>query len=165
MDERSAQRIEAGVDAVAAGVLGCAVSFALARLGSPALGAAVGVPVSLLSFRALRRVEPRPRAFALASFGPLELPKKPGELLLTEVLDVGEALEQVEQALVLEDALPAIAPDSRVVRLFDRAAMPSAAELRSRVDRRLRDARRQGPADDSDALYAALDELRRSLAP
>ncbi|HEY8593171.1 MAG TPA: hypothetical protein VIL42_09965 [Sphingomicrobium sp.] len=81
------------------------------------------------------------------------------ELLLTERVqpDAGDAL-------VLDDILEQLGPDSRVVRLFDRSAMPTPAELKSRIDDHL--GRSAGDAESSDAsqaLHQALAELRRSI--
>lgn len=69
-----------------------------------------------------------------------------------------------EDALILDDVLDAVGPDSRVVRLFDASAMPSPAELKARVDRYLgQDAAWARSPDASQALVDALTELRRSL--
>jgi hypothetical protein len=65
---------------------------------------------------------------------------------------------------VLSDILAKLGPDSRVVRLFDPAAMPTPAQLNDRIERHLRSSSQQaGQPDASDALYQALNELRRSL--
>jgi hypothetical protein len=84
------------------------------------------------------------------------------ELVLTEA-DRAEPASSGEP-LVLDDILAELGPDSRVVRLFDRKAMPTPGQLKSRIDDHLT----QGapPADASDASQAlsdALAELRRSL--
>jgi hypothetical protein len=66
--------------------------------------------------------------------------------------------------LMLDDPLTPPEPDSRVVQLF--AAKPSAGELVNRIERHLgrsAPAGLPGPADATDALRRALDELRRSL--
>ena len=80
------------------------------------------------------------------------------ELVLTEADRLGSA-----DPLVLDDILAAIGPESRVVRLFDRKAMPTPGQLQSRIDDRLN--RSSGPAapDASQELSDALAELRRSL--
>jgi crotonobetainyl-CoA:carnitine CoA-transferase CaiB-like acyl-CoA transferase len=69
--------------------------------------------------------------------------------------------------LLLSDALGQPDPDSRVVQLFDPARMPTAGELKSRIDRHLGKntyTRAEQQPDASDALYEALADLRRSLA-
>jgi hypothetical protein len=99
----------------------------------------------------------------------------PAELLLSDSdrVDPVEAQEDVEP-LVLDDILAEIGSDARVVRLFDRKAMPAPAltpgQLQSRIADHLADgaplsAPYNVPAtnDASQALSAALAELRRSL--
>ena len=83
------------------------------------------------------------------------------ELLLDRPVD-----DQVDALaeLILDDPLPSPQPGSRVVQLF--AARPNAGELVNRIERHLgrtTSALPPAPADASDALRRALDELRRSL--
>jgi len=102
----------------------------------------------------------------------------PNELLLTDrVASTGELLltdaDRVDAPLVLDDILAELAPDARVVRLFDRRAMtaaPTPGQLQSRIAGYLGDEaplyappNGPGPSDASQALSAALAELRRSL--
>lgn len=66
--------------------------------------------------------------------------------------------------LLLDDILAQLGPDSRVVRLFDPAAMPTPGELKARIDRHLgQSPADQRPVDASAALHEALDELRRAI--
>ena len=91
-------------------------------------------------------------ALGEAEFRPTE------ELLLTE------RYEPAEEPLLLEDILGEIEADSRVVRLFDPAAMPTPAQLNDRIQRHLvRGAPPAPPHDASQALHDALAELRSSL--
>lgn len=86
------------------------------------------------------------------------------ELLLDRPLE-DEAAAAVAE-LLLDDALPAAAPDSRVVQLFAGGRMPTAGQLKSRIDRHLAAGPRPAtaePSDASDALSEALAQLRRSL--
>ena len=84
------------------------------------------------------------------------------ELLLDQPL-VEAGCEAVAE-LLLDDPLPAAAPDSRVVILFADGRMPTAGQLKHRIDRHLADGARPGtPSDASDALSEALVALRRSL--
>ena len=84
------------------------------------------------------------------------------ELLLDQPLALA-ATEAVAE-LLLDDPLPAPEPDSRVVQLFADGRMPTAGQLKHRIDRHLADgARPAAPSDASDALSEALAELRRSL--
>ncbi len=124
MDGDMARRIETGVDGGAAALLAAAVLFATFRLGLPLLLAAGwAVLAFVLSFRLLESVDGAPGRHAMRDFPLAAFPETP-ELLLDE-------------------------PDSRVVRLFDPAAVPEQEPLLS--------------ADASNALYAAFAELRRSL--
>ena len=82
------------------------------------------------------------------------------ELLLTDA----DRLEAGTDPLVLDDILTEMGPDSRVVRLFDRKAMPTPGQLKSRIDSHLdRAAQPTAPEDAAQALSDALAELRRSL--
>jgi hypothetical protein len=89
---------------------------------------------------------------------------RPAELLLTDADRARPTETRDRGELVLDDILAELGPDSRVVRLFDPAAMPTPAQLNARIERHLGEA---GPAvaspDASQALYDALTELRRSL--
>lgn len=118
-------------------------------------------------------------AFALA---PIEIADL-DELLLTETLAIeatdrrfDELVLTLEQrlraerhteheadVLLLDDMLAQIGPDSRVVRLFDPAAIPTPGALRSRIDRHLQDQQSSGHPDAAQALNDALADLRRSL--
>ena len=93
------------------------------------------------------------------------------ELLLDQIFEParpldGGAVEAETEAGVLElaDVLAQLPPDSRVVRLFDVAAMPTAGQLQARIERHLKgDSPQPAPADATDALHQALADLRRSL--
>ena len=95
------------------------------------------------------------------------------ELLLDQVWVGPQALEpsafqaasDAVAELLLDDALPAATPDSRVVQLFADGRMPTAGQLKLRIDRHLADGDQPAMAtrDASDALNEALAELRRSL--
>jgi len=130
----------------------------------------------------------RSARYTLAEFTPsgLEFVDAPEELLLTVQLEPDELLltDRVgssdellltqadrldsDAPLELDDILSAIGPDSRVVRLFDRKAMPAAAtpgELQSRIANHVADGTLRGPpaefhpSDASQALSAALAEF------
>ena len=84
----------------------------------------------------------------------------PGELLLTSDDRVGA---EDGNLLMLDDVLAEIGPESRVVRLFDRKAMPTPGQLKSRIDDHLGQASWAANSDASQALSDALADLRRSL--
>ncbi len=155
-----------------------AAAFAAARLapvnGWPTniavLAGFVGVFVA--AFAAMRVVPAEPRHLALPGFEPAAILDKvllldepyaePDELLLDRPLVEAETAAVAE--LLLDDALPAPAPDSRVVQLFAAGRMPTAGQLKHRIDRHLADGGSAAePSDASDALSEALAELRRSL--
>ena len=160
--------------------LGLAGGFAALKAG-PALGFAG--PIAMMSggffglaagLLAMRAVGSDPRAHALADFD-VE-PIRPEEVLdLTEVAEEPLLLdtpfeEPADDFLLLEDALAEARPESRVVQLFAAKPMPTAGQLKDRIDRHLATGTMhvvreyEGPAPDaSDALFAALSELKRSL--
>lgn len=131
-----------------------------------------------LGILATRAVPPTRPCFALPEF---VLEPVPDILLLDEVAEEPLLLDQPyreepllldtlfeEEALLLQDALAAPAEDSRVIRLFAGAPPPTAGELKDRIDRHLAAAPRAAmptppQPDASAALFAALDELKRSL--
>lgn len=89
------------------------------------------------------------------------------ELVLSEADRVRPMASEADE-LILDDILAELGPESRVVRLFDRAAMPTPGQLNDRIERHLRgvqprEVHRSQPADASEALHEALAELRRSL--
>lgn len=111
----------------------------------------------------MRGASPRSAAFALRTFRP---PPEPDELLLDQPLagPIGALAE-----LLLDDPLPSPRPDSRVVQLFPAQPIPTAGELKRRIDVHL--GLRADPDNDlstgldaSDSLRRALDELRQTLA-
>lgn len=139
--------------------------------GAPALPTAIGVAGTLfvIAFVVMRSVTPPEPSFIIP-----EIEVGADELVLDQAwADVASELNElsldrplVEQRsaelaeLLLEDALGAPDPGSRVVQLF------APDQLRQRIDRHLANARQSegpGPTDASDALSAALAELKRSL--
>jgi hypothetical protein len=114
-----------------------------------------------------RILEPQPSGELLLTdadrLQPLEFDDL-GELLLTDSDRVHAAEHEGPDELVLEDILAELGPESRVVRLFDPAAMPTPAQLNARIERHLgEESAPTAPPDASQALYDALAELRRSL--
>jgi hypothetical protein len=174
------ERIEKAVELGASAVLAVAVGFSLfellqANIAQPylAIGTAwSGAAAFLVAFRFLRALgangpdfQVRPFELPGFSFDDLEelLLTEQVELILTDA-DRVKPRRSAEEELVLNDILAKLEPDSRVVRLFDPSAMPTPAQLNDRIERHLRvSAPRADPADASDALYQALNELRRSL--
>jgi hypothetical protein len=180
MQDGKPERLERGMDLGAAAVLAAAVGFsAFAALrdsvAQPYLAVVVvwlAAGAFLLTFGLLRGVGADAPDFQIRTF---ELPGLSfdglDELLLTDQVELlltdADRLRprrSREEELVLNDILAKLGPDSRVVRLFDPAAMPTPAQLNDRIERHLRASMPQaGSHDASEALYQALSDLRRSL--
>ena len=166
MDEAKAERIERIVDAGAALLLAAAVGFALSALDvTDGLALALSGLAFFACFFALAHVQPNPTALRLPEFASPHLDELVvDELVLTDADRVhGPDGTAATEELLLDRALAYIGPDSRVVRLFEPAAMPTAGELKARIDRHLVESPRTAPPDASQDLYDALAELRRSL--
>ena len=157
-----AREIEAITDCGAAALLGAAASYASTRAGfGPAIAAAAAGACAIGGYLMLRSVITRDPTFSLAAFAPVDADfDECDELLLTEA----DRVDPEAQELILDDILAKLRAESRVVRLFDPAAMPSPGEFRDRIDRHVNGhPSSSSPHDASDALHAALSELRRSL--
>lgn len=187
MNARLIGRIETGVALLASALFAGAAGFAadmLLRDSVPqpqleilaATAAALGFVLSNLAVREGSRVKRpfRTPTFELPDFEPFESDElllsdadrlTPGEFVATDADHVNQHLAaDGAEALVLDDVLAAIDPDSRVVRLFDRRAMPTPGQLQSQIDGHLGQRSSAAPAPDaSQALSDALAELRRSL--
>lgn len=85
------------------------------------------------------------------------------ELILTDADRFQDDGAELPEPLVLDDVLAAVGSDARVVRLFDRKAMPTPGQLSSSIDRHLDRGSGSGHPDAAQALSDALAELRRSL--
>jgi hypothetical protein len=180
-----AERIEAIVDRLAAALFAGALGYAFfGGMGSayrePQLllfATIAAVMAFLLCARSLATVEPESGRFDVPVFGLAEIEcSDADELLLTNAdqIPVDELLltdadrlravgSHAADELVLDDVLGELGADSRVVRLFDRAAMPTPAQLDARIEQHPGGLSPPPPPDASQALYDALAELRRSL--
>lgn len=185
MNAATIDRIESTMDRAAAALFAAAVAYAsftalrwsLSALQASACAGLSAITAFLLCSRAMTLAAGAPRSLPVPVFDVRELePFGADELVLTEADRVGDELllteaDRVRDELLLTEAdrvLPAEQPvaatESRVVQLFNRAAMPTPGELKSRVDDHLAEASaRPAPSDASQALAAALAELRRSL--
>jgi hypothetical protein len=162
MDVRRIERIERGAEIVGAALLAAAISYAALRFG-PMAAVAAGAATFFPLFKVLQAIGPAVPTFEVQHFEPAALPpfmKTEEELLLTDLYTPEP--EHSTEELVLDDVLDMLSSNSRVVRLFDRAAMPTPSELKSRIDRHLETAPDRN-ADASHALHEALADLRRSL--
>lgn len=186
MNAELIERIETFVERAASALLGGAVGFAvysllgvrisLSQLVACAAGS--GALAYLASSFAFRSVLPHGDGFRVSTFLPCEFNfleadvldltdsdrLEVEELVLTDSDMLGAASQMPEkQPLVLDDILAEIDPEARVVRLFDRKAMPTPGQLKSRIDDHLGKDTRMTVPDASAALSEALAELRRSL--
>ena len=164
------------VELMGAAVPAVAAGYAAAKL-APASGWPIATAmllgvggVFLAAFAALRIVPAEPRHLALPDFEPDAIFDDDltfdDELLLDQpwIENKVETAIAVVAELLLDDPLSAPTPDSRVVQLFAGTRMPTAGQLKHRVDRHLADGAPPAPAiDAADALGEALSELRRSL--
>jgi hypothetical protein len=170
-----ARRIEKNIQRAASALFAAAVGYAaytwLAQfMAQPVLGAetgGAGAIAYLLASRSLNAVRPRGARLPVAVFDVRTLePFEPSELVLDEAdrADRQANPPLAGDPLVLDDILAEISPDSRVVRLFDPAAMPTPAELRARIDRHLdRPSPDAQSAEAAEALNEALAQLRRNV--
>jgi len=165
MHAGSVAKVEKTVDRVAATLFAVACGYAVytwfaGHVAQPMLAlesAAASVLALLISTRGLNSVQPQPRRLPVPIFdvrevGPIEEP----ELLLTEFFHPEPATPS-EDTLILDDILAKLSADSRVVRLFDPAAMPTAGELKSRIDRHLDE--ETSAAQTSDATQVRREAL------
>ena len=196
MDTGLIERIEGGTargaSALFAGGVGYAAYGLAAAAGiEPRLGlcaAGAGALAYLPCSRLLGTPGAHGPHYALPDFAvrDFEFVEDRDELLLTERLTAADELvltdadrlhpegsASIHAPLVLDDILAEIGPDARVVRLFDRKAMPAARLLRASFNHASPVIWKAGrpnfprpmrpPPDASEALSAALAELRRSL--
>lgn len=174
--------VEKWIDRAASAVFALACAFAAYFYSAPTLRhplvaaetAAVAALGYFLSLLVLRAVRPGPRKLAIPIFDlrDVDLPESP-VVRLTDLLDQEnehrpepppESQDEAKEPLMLDDILAELGPNSRVVRLFDPVAMPTAGELKSRIDRHLdRETSATQYPDAAQALHDALAELRRSI--
>ena len=191
--ERIERNVDRAASALFAASCGYAAFMWLRLTVRPVLAAetaAAFVLAYILSVRALRAVKPPMRKvpvpiFDIRDVAPIDPVEAPVEESLDQPASLEDALaeaasrhhapateaphedapfEPEKDALVLDDILAELGPDSRVVRLFDPKSMPTAGELQSRIDRHLDgDAAAAQTSDAAQALHDALAELRRSI--
>ena len=160
-DARDGGRFDWLAEWIGAAALAAGAGFAALKL-APQWSLATALAALAFGYATMRLVRAEPLTRALPSFelAPLEPSSARDELLLDQLY-----VEDGDE-LLLEDPLPAPTPDSRVVRLFAVDSLPTAGQLKTRIDQHLattpRPALQQVP-DASDALFAALADLRRSL--
>lgn len=189
MDAGLIKRIETGAERLASALFGAASGYAVS-VGLETLvplpervvcAAAAAIAAHLSCSRMLSKFAHSGPHFKVRAFDVREIERwdAEDELLLTDedrlvdelvLTDADKVapeelvLGDEDRLLVLDDVLAQIGPDSRVVRLFDRRAMPTPGQLKSRIDDHLgKAAPVTARSDASQALSQALAELRRSL--
>ena len=167
MDAALAQRIEKNAERLASALFGAAVGYAAYAwfatfVPQPRLEAFTGGAFAiayLLCSRTLNALHGDRRPYPVPMFDLRAI--EPAAL---DVLELTEADRVPEpEALVLDDVLAELGPDARVVRLFDRSAMPTPGQLKARIDHHLEQESSAPGSDASQALSDALAELRRAL--
>jgi hypothetical protein len=189
--ESGAERAASALFAAAVGYAAYMLAGGFFLQPQPWPFAAAAVAASyFVSASALKAVGTRARSFSISVFDVREIEtfEAEDELLLTDADRVNDELLLTEadrfdgelvltdadrlhpvgghaagEPLVLDDILTEIGPDARVVRLFDRRAMPTPGQLKSRIDSHLDQSPPAPASDAAQALSAALAELRRSL--
>jgi len=185
MQSASVIRIEKNVDRAASALFALACGYAAGlwfagELPKPVLGVAAVAAAAfayLLSSRMLGAVHPELLRSPVPIFDVREVepmdpgeffpvngaePADPAELLLTDRVELDP--KTGEEPLLLDDILAELESNSRVVRLFDPSAMPTAGEPKSSIDSHLDSEVSAAQSHEAaQALHDALAELRRSL--
>jgi len=168
--------IEIAAESIAAACLGGAIGFAvwtLAPLGAGSVAASVaGLVGTIAALFVMGRID-RPSRSLGDRFAPVDFSVVADVLLLEDPIET-------DGVLLLDDPLPAVTADSRVVQLFALPApvgvaspLPAPGEMVARIEGFLGVARNRAAASDgapdrvaadaSAALHAALADIRRSL--
>jgi hypothetical protein len=130
-----------------ASALAGAAGFAFSKLGPPDFlpyGTAVAASLAFLAaYAVLKRIGIEQPALPLTPFSSLEIEPEPEP-----------------EAMLLDDVLASMGPDSRVVRMFAPDDVPTAGQLQARIDCHIGDARDD---DAADALHQALADIRKAL--
>jgi hypothetical protein len=167
--------IEVAAEWIAAACFGGAIAFALWTVAPHGLGivaAPVASALGMIGALFLIRRADRPGQRRGERFAPVDFTDEAGRLVLDEA--PGD-----DEYLVLDDPLPLINEDSRVVRLFavpaagENVPLPAPGEMAARIENFLGVTRTAPTAtapppapaatDASAALHAALADIRRSL--
>ena len=133
-----------------------------------------GVGAFAVAWLLLRRLGRGAGSLPLANFEQSDLERELANL--AEEMQCGEDRPELEELiledevaadadddeLVLDDPLPDVEGDSRVIRLFD-PARETAGEMQARIDRHLRSTDRPPLSDATQELHEALSALRQSL--
>ena len=154
------------LEVVPAALFGTAAGFCVGKvmhvapLSVLALGA--GAAAFAMAWVVLRLFRGNQPQFPMPVFDPADYEPEVAEAVVDELL-LDEPVEpDEEEELLLEVRAWPSTDDSRVVRLFDPARMPTAGELQQRIDRHLQSPNRVIP-DAAQELHDAIAALRQSL--
>jgi len=160
------------LEGVPAVLFGAASAFCTGKLaGVAALGLmplGVGVAAAAAAWIPLRLFRGNQPQFPMPRFDPADYEPEVVEaeepllldLPVEDELLLNEPVAEAEELLLEVRAWPE--SDSRVIRLFDPARMPTAGELQERIDRHLQSPNRVIP-DAAQELHDAIAALRQSL--
>jgi hypothetical protein len=176
--KRNGEGIVSGLafEVAPAAIFGGAGSFATATaLSLPRFDLVpffTGVGAFAVAWLLLRRLGRGAGSLPLANFEQSDLERELTNL--AEEMQRGEDRSELEELileeeaildseeLVLDDPLPAVERDSRVIRLFDPSS-ETAGEMQARIDRHLQATPRPPLSDATQELHEALSALRQSL--
>jgi hypothetical protein len=153
------------LEVIPAGLFAASVGFAVRTaavqpLAFAAIAGLAAFVTALLGLRRLRGVE-TPVELPHFDVDPIE-PEGAARAANREASQEPPAGDVSE--LLLEDVLGGLAPDSRVVSLFQAVEAPTAGELHGRIERHLgAGTRASAPPDATRELHEALAALRSSL--
>jgi hypothetical protein len=172
MQAASVTRIEKNVDRAASALFALACGYAAfvwfrataSRPVAEAESAAAAAASFWISASLLKAVRPRSRKLPVPVFDVRDVEPMDANGEGVTMQPQSAQAERAEEALLLDDILAELGPESRVVRLFDPAAMPTPGQLQSRIERHLdRHPSAEQSSEATQALHDALAELRRSF--
>jgi len=149
-------------------LFGTAAGFCASKLAGfaplSAVPMGIGAAAAAVAWLPLRLFRGNQPQFPIPRFDPADYEPEAVEAMEPKeelLLDEPVAAEEDDELLLEVRAWPS-AEDSRVIRLFDPARMPTAGELQQRIDRHLQSPNRVIP-DAAQELHDAIAALRQSL--
>ncbi len=154
------------LEAVPSALFGTSAGFCTGKVMRLAplsfLPLAVGAAAFAVAWLVLRLFRGNQPQFPMPVFDPADYEPEIAEAVADELLLEERVEPEEEEELLLEVRAWPTAEDSRVIRLFDPARMPTAGELQQRIDRHLQSPNRVIP-DAAQELHDAIAALRQSL--
>ena len=153
------------LEGLPAALFGAAAGFCASKLGGLAplsiVPAGIGAAAAGMAWLPLRLFRGNQPQFPMPVFDPADYELEAVAVEEELLLDDPVVAEQEDELLLEVRAWPE-PDDSRVIRLFDPARMPTAGELQQRIDRHLQSPDRVIP-DAAQELHDAIAALRQSL--